>query len=86
MQKIMQINPSTRVFEMEPDAFESQFYPLSYRVLIHKAFRVIQIGDFLPVPCGGTHVAHVGEIGGFYLKKIKYKDKRIRVSYAFKSV
>lgn len=33
------------------------------------------------VPCGGTHVARVGEIGRVLIKKVAYKDAVLRISY-----
>jgi Ser-tRNA(Ala) deacylase AlaX len=33
------------------------------------------------VPCGGTHVARVGEIGRVLIKKVSYKDAILRISY-----
>jgi alanyl-tRNA synthetase len=42
-----------------------------------KPTRIVQIGDYLPLPCGGTHVRSLGELGKVTLTKIK-KD---RLSY-----
>ena len=41
---------------------------------------VIYHGDF-GVPCGGTHVKDLGDIGKMTITKVKKKDKNIRVSY-----
>lgn len=45
-----------------------------------KPARVVMYGDF-GVPCGGTHVGHLGEIGTMKVEKIKSKGPTIRVSY-----
>lgn len=34
------------------------------------------------VPCGGTHVPHLGAIGPITIRKVKLEKGAIRVSYA----
>ena len=43
--------------------------------------RVVRIGAYPPVPCGGTHVRCLTEIAGVSLSKIKAKGGNLRVSY-----
>jgi len=45
-----------------------------------KPARVVLYGDF-GVPCGGTHVRHLGEVRHMTIRKIKPEGPRIRVSY-----
>lgn len=45
-----------------------------------KPMRVVLYGDF-GVPCGGTHVAHLGEIGKMTIRKIKNDRANIRIAY-----
>ncbi len=45
------------------------------------ASRAIQIGDYPPVPCGGTHVASTGQLGKLLIRSVKVKDGKTRVSY-----
>lgn len=71
----------TTVFDIEPKAFEGRFYTLPYSVPDHKKFRAMQIGDLLPVPCGGTHLSDIGEIGSIKVSKIKPKSNCVRISY-----
>lgn len=43
--------------------------------------RAIQIGNFPSVPCGGTHVQRVSQIGQVTIRKVQLKDGRLRLSY-----
>ncbi|NDE82107.1 MAG: alanyl-tRNA editing protein [Chlamydiia bacterium] len=71
----------TTIFEIDPLGFEKQFYKLPYSIPDNKNFRVMQIGDMPPVPCGGTHLSSIGEIGLMRINKIKNKNGILRISY-----
>lgn len=43
--------------------------------------RTIQIGEFKPVPCGGTHLPNVADLPAIVLGNVKNKKGRIRISY-----
>jgi len=45
-----------------------------------KPSRVVLYGNF-GVPCGGTHVSQLGDIGSVRIRKIKDKSGTLRVSY-----
>lgn len=45
------------------------------------AARALQIHDTQPVPCGGTHVTRLGEIGSVTIKSAKRKGDRLRLNY-----
>ena len=45
-----------------------------------KLSRVVMYGDF-GVPCGGTHVSNLSEIGSITIRKIKTEKGNIRVGY-----
>lgn len=68
-------------FEILPDEFASKYYILPYPVPAHKAFRVMQIGNFMPIPCGGTHIKNTIEVGEFRIRKISKKGERLKVAY-----
>lgn len=46
-----------------------------------KPIRAVMYGDYA-VPCGGTHVAQLSDIGHETIRKIKVNGETIRVSYA----
>jgi alanyl-tRNA synthetase len=74
-------NDKTIIFEIDPISFEQKFYKLPYSVPENKKFRVMQIGDKLPVPCGGTHLSFISEIGKVSIGKIKAKNNIARICY-----
>lgn len=43
--------------------------------------RLVTIGNYLPLPCGGTHLHHTGELNFITIKSIKHKKGNIRISY-----
>ncbi|TVU54488.1 MAG: threonine--tRNA ligase [Arthrospira sp. PLM2.Bin9] len=43
--------------------------------------RSIAIGDFMAVPCGGTHPESLGVLGKVEITKLKIKKDKLRVSY-----
>lgn len=43
--------------------------------------RAIQIGDFLAIPCGGTHLTNLNQLQTVTLTNIKVKDNKLRISY-----
>jgi len=45
-----------------------------------KPGRIVLYGDF-GVPCGGTHMANLSDIGVLSVRKIKIKPETIRISY-----
>ncbi|MDR1208679.1 MAG: alanyl-tRNA editing protein [Holosporales bacterium] len=79
-QSIQQKIP-TKVFEIDLSSFENKYYKLPYPVPTNKPFRVLQIGDYKPVPCGGTHLSNTDEIGSILIKKMKTKAGVLKISY-----
>lgn len=74
----------TRTFEISAKVFEEQFYKLPYDIPNDKAFRIMKISDYLPVPCGGTHLSNCSEIGYIEIGKVKVKNGILRISYEVK--
>jgi len=71
----------TDIFEIDPILFAEKFYKLPYTIPSSKIFRVMQIGNYLPVPCGGTHIANISEIENIELGKIKVKNSYVCMPY-----
>ncbi|MEM7361752.1 MAG: hypothetical protein AAF335_01945 [Bacteroidota bacterium] len=46
--------------------------------------RTMQIADMKEIPCGGTHLRHLGELPNCFIKKIALKKREgLKVSYTF---
>ncbi|MCL2629091.1 MAG: alanyl-tRNA editing protein [Alphaproteobacteria bacterium] len=69
------------IFDSTPEKFEREFYKLPYEIPGGKEFRVLRIGDYPPVPCGGTHLKNTSEIGRVKIKKISAKNGGVKVSF-----
>lgn len=54
---------------------------LPYALPEDKPLRVMAIGDYSPVPCGGTHIKSLKELGKVEITKMKKKKDRTKVSY-----
>lgn len=52
----------------------------------NKPARVVVYGDSFGVPCGGTHVSNLGEVGKINIPKIKSKKGVIRVNYTVEGI
>jgi alanyl-tRNA synthetase len=61
--------------------YEEKHGILPYPIPDDKPFRVIEIEPFLPVPCGGTHVANTMDIRSIKIRKVTTKQGRTKVSY-----
>jgi alanyl-tRNA synthetase len=46
-----------------------------------KPSRTISIGDYTPLPCGGTHVANLAELGTVRITKVKAAKHNVRARY-----
>jgi alanyl-tRNA synthetase len=77
----LQKNDSTIAFEIDRLSFKKQLYRLPYILIDNKNFRVMQIIDMPPMPCGGTHLSSIREIGLMRINKIKNKNGILRISY-----
>jgi Ser-tRNA(Ala) deacylase AlaX len=66
---------------VSPSALESRGLRLPEGRQSEEPLRVVRIGAYPPVPCGGTHVRCLTEITGVSPSKIKAKGGNLRVSY-----
>ncbi|MDR1590472.1 MAG: alanyl-tRNA editing protein [Puniceicoccales bacterium] len=77
---------ATKIFEINRNLFEKKYYKLPCAVDDDKDFRVLQIADYKPIPCGGTHLNNTQEIGSAIIKKSKIKNNILKVSYEVQSL
>ncbi|MBS7627736.1 alanyl-tRNA editing protein [Candidatus Bathyarchaeota archaeon] len=55
--------------------------PNILRLPILDTYRVVTIENCEPIPCSGTHVKDIKEIGGFHIKSLSATDRGFRVYY-----
>jgi alanyl-tRNA synthetase len=80
--EVIAIGRETKVFDISAEDFERSFYRLPYDIPGKGSLRVVQIGEYSPVPCGGTHLRNIAEIGSVTIGKTVVKKGIARVSYA----
>jgi alanyl-tRNA synthetase len=78
---ILKTGAETKIFDISAEDFEKTFYKLPYDIPGRETFRVLQIGQYPPVPCGGTHIGNVSEIGDITIK-VNSRKGTIKVSYS----
>lgn len=69
-----------KVFEMTATDFSEQFYSLPVDTS-RGPLRFVQIGTFLPIPCGGTHLSSTADIRRLSISKAKVKNGITKISY-----
>ncbi|MDR0755642.1 MAG: alanyl-tRNA editing protein [Puniceicoccales bacterium] len=84
LRNVVAKNLQTKIFEMDRRQFESTYYKLPYEIPETKKFRIVQIGNYPPIPCGGTHVISLMEICEVLLKKMKQKNGLLKISFGVK--
>lgn len=62
-------------------AYAEAFKPEDFVPPEDKPLRLVRIGAYRPIPCGGTHLRHTGELKSLAVKHIKHKKGNIRISY-----
>jgi len=55
--------------------------PNIFRLPRFDSYRIVEIEDCKPIPCGGTHLRNISEIGKFTLKSAETSDLGFRVHY-----
>ncbi|MEE8571213.1 MAG: alanyl-tRNA editing protein [Candidatus Bathyarchaeia archaeon] len=63
------------LLEIAPDA------PNIYRLPVLETYRIVTIDGCNPIPCAGTHLKNIGEIGRLTVKKIETHGSDFRVYY-----
>lgn len=60
---------------------ENLEYQLPDNKINNMNIRVCDIAGFTPVPCGGTHVKSLSEIGTIKIESCKSKKDKTKISY-----
>jgi alanyl-tRNA synthetase len=63
------------LLEVAPDA------PNIYRLPVLETYRIVTIEGCNPIPCAGTHLKNIREIGRLTVEKIEERDSDFRVYY-----
>jgi len=63
------------LLELAPDA------PNIYRLPALETYRIVTIEGCHPIPCAGTHLRNIGEIGRVRIDKVESRDPDFRVYY-----
>ena len=77
---------SVTIFPVSHEDFVKVFSKESEQYESKKELRAVQIEGFKPVPCGGTHLKSLKEIGVLKIKKIITKKYVTRISYTVHDV
>ena len=67
--------------DLKPEDAKRILAALPYALPEDKTLRVCHIEGFPPVPCGGTHVSRLQQIGRVIIKKCKSKKGKTKLSY-----
>jgi alanyl-tRNA synthetase len=81
MAAVLRESRPIRAFTMDRREFENRYSQLPYEIGGTGPLRVIQIGNYRPIPCGGTHLATTGEIGDLRIRNGKMKTGILKLSY-----
>jgi Ser-tRNA(Ala) deacylase AlaX len=80
MADILERNIRTEIRFMPKEEMSAYCRHVPKYLPAEKPSRIVLYGDF-GVPCGGTHVARLADIGNIMIRKIKEKAGTVRVSY-----
>jgi Ser-tRNA(Ala) deacylase AlaX len=81
LNKMILIGSETRVFFAQKEKLEHLCHFVLPNLPENKPTRVAVIWGEKGIPCGGTHVANISEIGPATIRKIKASKGNIKVSY-----
>ncbi|MFA6023959.1 MAG: alanine--tRNA ligase-related protein [Candidatus Gracilibacteria bacterium] len=79
--EIIQENIPTRIEFVSAEELQNRGFQVPPSLSPGKPLRIVYYGDF-GVPCGGTHVDQMGDLGHMTIRKIKQEGANIRVAYA----
>lgn len=78
----IQENHIVKLFVVEKKDLAKYCHMVPENIPDYKKTRVVMFGDSFGLPCGGTHVSTLSEIGPMKIKKIKIENNNsIKISY-----
>lgn len=78
-------NPQVTASTVTYDELAGRCWTVPPNLPRDKPLRVVTIGQLDPVPCGGTHVASLAEIGAISVVRMKSKKGNTKISYTVES-
>jgi len=81
IKNVISQNVTLTIEELAPEQAAQLMPNLPYELPKNKKVRISKIGDYAPVPCGGTHVLQLTDIGEVIIRKIKTKKGNTKISY-----
>jgi alanyl-tRNA synthetase len=79
--QVIQLAYPVKVYNFSIEEFEKKFPEKIYKNTDNGYVRLVKIGSFDFVPCGGTHVKNISEIGGVKIRKITSKKGITKIGY-----
>ncbi len=78
--KFVEENRETKLLFIDKEKMKEVCHFVPDYIPEGKPARVVMYGDF-GVPCGGTHISHLGDIRPMTIRKVKAEGENIRVGY-----
>lgn len=80
--KILIKNEETKIIFMKGTEAEEKGFELPPFINKDENVRLVYFGEKFAMPCGGTHVKKLSEIGKISIKKIKNENGKVKISYS----
>ncbi len=81
LSKIIINGADVKTLNLDPITAKKIMANLLYDLPMNKELRICKIEGFDPVPCGGTHITNLKQIGNLLITKCKSKKGRTKIFY-----